>query len=123
MIVFTLLMVHVVVCHAYYQYAYYLSDVFEFTGSQMILTMKLSSFAFNLFDGYNLEAAQKDKKVVIDPKNEPIFRKYAITKFPSFIEFMGYAMSFSCILSGPSFEYKVIGIHYLLYYFSTLFIQ
>lgn len=32
-------------------YVGYLSGVFDFTGTQMVLTMKLTSFAYNLFDG------------------------------------------------------------------------
>ena len=32
-------------------YVGYLSGVFDFTGTQMVLTMKLTSFAYNLYDG------------------------------------------------------------------------
>ncbi|RYY82691.1 hypothetical protein EON63_12865 [archaeon] len=76
-------------------------------GTQMVLTMKLTSFAYNIYDGmydYNtITQANPDKSM------ERIYssrKKYAITRLPSLLEFMGYIYCFTCILAGPAFEYK-----------------
>jgi hypothetical protein len=37
--------------HVYRMYVSYMSGIFDFTGTQMVLTMKLTSFAYNLYDG------------------------------------------------------------------------
>jgi hypothetical protein len=37
--------------HLYRMYVSYMSGIFDFTGTQMVLTMKLTSFAYNLYDG------------------------------------------------------------------------
>jgi len=36
----------------YRMYVSYMSGIFDFTGTQMVLTMKLTSFAYNMFDGH-----------------------------------------------------------------------
>lgn len=46
---------YMVACHMYSMYATwdipYFEKPFDFTGTQMVLTMKLTSFAYNLYDG------------------------------------------------------------------------
>jgi lysophospholipid acyltransferase len=49
--VFVWAMGFMTVCHLYRMYVSYMSGIFDFTGTQMVLTMKLTSFAYNLYDG------------------------------------------------------------------------
>ena len=92
--------------HIYRMYVSYLSGIFDFTGMQMVLTMKLTSFAYNYFDG------TYDKKRVFgehsDPKVAKMYadrRRFAITSLPNPLEFYGYVYCFTCLLAGPAFEY------------------
>ena len=87
-------------------YVSYLSGVFDFTGTQMVLTMKLTSFAYNLYDG------TFDKERVFgkheDKKKAKVYaarQAFAITSLPNPLEFFGYIYCFTCILAGPAFEY------------------
>jgi lysophospholipid acyltransferase len=93
-------------CHLYYQYVYYMSALFAFTGTQMVLVMKLSAFAYNVHDGREFAKAKADGKTL--SKNEEVMNKLAVTKFPSLVEFLGYAFCFTSVLAGPSFEYEVL---------------
>jgi lysophospholipid acyltransferase len=92
-------------CHAYYQYVYYLTTFFAFTGTQMVLTMKLTAFAYNLHDGRTFAKAKADGKPL--SRSDEVMSKLAITEFPSLLEFFGYAFCFTAVLAGPSFEYQV----------------
>jgi D-alanyl-lipoteichoic acid acyltransferase DltB (MBOAT superfamily) len=87
-------------------YVSYLSGAFDFTGTQMVLTMKLTSFAYNLYDGTvdraNLLREHSDKNVA---KIYADRRKFAIDKLPNPLEFFGYVYCFTCLLAGPAFEY------------------
>ena len=75
----------------------------------MVLTMKLTSFAYNLYDGtydhkrvfgnYNSDKDQKKAKIYAERK------KFAIEGIPNMLEFFGYIYCFTCILAGPAFEY------------------
>ncbi|KZW04179.1 MBOAT-domain-containing protein [Exidia glandulosa HHB12029] len=69
-------------------------DEFEISGAQMVLTMKLTTFAFNVWDGRRpfeeLDNWQKTNR---------------IAEFPSLLAFLGYAFYFPGFLIGPSCEY------------------
>lgn len=104
-LVFIVVMGYMVLAHGYKMYTSYLSGIFDFTGTQMVLTMKLTSYAWNIYDGIH------DRKKVFaenaDPKDRALQsrRKFAIQKYPNIIEFFGYIYCFTCILAGPAFEY------------------
>lgn len=105
-IAFWFVMTYMVVCHWYRMYVSYMSGIFDFTGTQMVLTMKLTSFAYNYYDGtadfknvFGVCEDKKKAKVYADRK------KYAITKLPNPLEFFGYIYCFTCIGAGPAFEY------------------
>lgn len=98
---------YMTMAHIYRMYVAYLTGIFDHTGTQMVLTMKLTSFAYNIYDG------MVDKEKVFntqhDDRNKRVYesrRKFAITKFPNLLEFLGYIYCFTCILAGPAFEYK-----------------
>ena len=94
-------------CHIFTMYNDYMSEKFDFLRTQMVITMKLTSFAYNYFDG----TYDHDKVFSTDParKHAKIFaqrREFAITELPSLLEFFGYVYCFPCALVGPAFEYN-----------------
>ena len=50
-VAFAWVMGYMTLCHVYRMYVSYMSGEFDHTGTQMVLTMKLTSFAYNLYDG------------------------------------------------------------------------
>ncbi|GJE84957.1 MBOAT-domain-containing protein [Phanerochaete sordida] len=93
-IVFALTMGHLTVNHvirAIFELSY---ETFEITGPQMVLVMKLTTFAWNVYDGRRpveeLDKWQKEKRVV---------------QYPSLLTFLGYAFYFPGILVGPYLEF------------------
>lgn len=106
--VFIFVMGYMTAAHGYRMYVSYMSGIFDFTGTQMVLTMKLTSFAFNLYDG------TYDRKRVFadypdDKKKATLYgarKHFAIESLPNPIEFLGYVFCFTCLLAGPAFEYQ-----------------
>ena len=95
--------------HLYRMYVEYLTGVFDFTGTQMVITMKLTSFAYNLYDGtadhHNVFKSHfHDNKAMAKIYAER--KKFAITKLPNLLEYFGYVYCFTCLLAGPAFEYQ-----------------
>jgi lysophospholipid acyltransferase len=104
---FRWVMAYMTICHLYRMYVSYLSGVFDFTGTQMVLTMKLTAFAYNLYDGtvdakkvFSNDHSPKELKTYLQR------RRFAIAALPSPLEFFGYAFCFTSILAGPAFEYN-----------------
>eukprot|EP01038_Epipyxis_sp_PR26KG_P009308 gene9308-12542_t len=106
---FLFVMGYMTAAHAYRMYVSYLSGVFDFTGTQMVLTMKLTSFAYNFFDG------TADRKRVFpdtpysDKRVAKVYgdrQRFAIRSLPNPLEFFGYVYCFTCIMAGPAFEYN-----------------
>ncbi|SCW00624.1 LAFE_0C08328g1_1 [Lachancea fermentati] len=67
----------------------------DITGAQMVLVMKLTSFAWSYYDGSltdysNLTPYQKAK---------------AVKKHPSLLHFLAYAFFYPSLFTGPSFDY------------------
>ncbi|KIJ56948.1 hypothetical protein M422DRAFT_218786 [Sphaerobolus stellatus SS14] len=93
-IVFTVVMGHLTYNHALraiYEIPY---EAFEVTGPQMVLTMKLTTYAWNVFDGRR-SVEELDKWQL----------KHRVVKIPSLFEFLGYVFYFPGILVGPYTEY------------------
>ncbi|KZP15136.1 MBOAT-domain-containing protein [Athelia psychrophila] len=94
-IVFGFTMGHLLINHiirAHYNISY---ETFEITGPQMVLTMKLSTFAWNVWDGRR-PAADLDKWQT----------EKRITEYPSLLEFLGFAFYFPGFLVGPYLDFK-----------------
>lgn len=106
-IVFIFAMAYMTGSHLYRMYVEYLTGVFDFTGTQMVITMKLTSFAYNLYDG-----TADRKNVFMTHDNKALAKlyterkKFAITELPSLLEYFGYVYCFTCLLAGPAFEYQ-----------------
>ncbi|CAG8595100.1 11823_t:CDS:2 [Funneliformis mosseae] len=85
---------HLSVNHLYRQLNDISYDRYDTTGPQMVLVIKLTSFAFNVYDGRR-------------PINEltSYQRSKAIPSIPSILEFFGYIFFFGGFLVGPAFEF------------------
>ncbi|CAE6405140.1 unnamed protein product [Rhizoctonia solani] len=92
-IVFMFVMAHLLVNHAY-RTAYLTLDDLEITGTQMVLVIKLSTFAWNVYDG-------RQPTEDLDPSQLAT----RIQEYPSLLEFLGYVFYFPGLLVGPAFEF------------------
>ncbi|PPR03997.1 hypothetical protein CVT24_010490 [Panaeolus cyanescens] len=93
-LVFVIVMGHLTYNHvirAIYGFSY---ETMEITGPQMVLTMKLTTFAWNVYDGRR-KAEELDKWQL----------SKRITEYPSLLEFLGYSFYFPGILVGPYLDY------------------
>lgn len=68
--------------------------IVDVTGAQMILTIKLTSFAWNIADG------RLPKKGLTD-----LQRQKALWEMPNLLEYAGYVMFFPSLFAGPAFDY------------------
>lgn len=68
----------------------------DITGSQMVLVMKLTAFAWSYHDGSYV----KEKAELSDYQ-----KSRAITKHPSVLKFLAYAYFYPTLLTGPSFDF------------------
>ncbi|CAM9195114.1 unnamed protein product [Discosporangium mesarthrocarpum] len=66
-VVFTFVMAYISFSHIYRQYVDWMGWSLDFTGPQMVLTIKLSSFAYNVHDGRAWAEIEKDTG---DPKKD-----------------------------------------------------
>ncbi|THH14871.1 hypothetical protein EW146_g5521 [Bondarzewia mesenterica] len=87
-------------------------ETFDVTGPQMVLIMKLTTFAWNVYDGRR--PAEVNNLLLIFsilPTNghgQDLDRwqlQMKVSKFPSLLEFLGYAFYFPGVLVGPYLEY------------------
>ncbi|KAF9345452.1 lysophospholipid acyltransferase [Mortierella sp. AD094] len=93
-IVFIGVMLHMSVSHLIRQLNDYRGYKLDHTGPQMILTMKLTSWAFSVYDGRR------------NPKELSRYQtEHAITTFPSLLHYLSYVFFFPGVLVGPTFEY------------------
>ncbi|WWC89239.1 uncharacterized protein L201_004158 [Kwoniella dendrophila CBS 6074] len=105
-IVFTFVMGHLLFNHIHRNLVGTSASAIEITGSQMVLAMKLTTFAWNIHDGKqrteDLDAGQIETR---------------LTKLPSPLAFLGYCLFFPAILPGPSFDYATYDslVHHTIY--------
>ncbi|KAF9431185.1 lysophospholipid acyltransferase [Entomortierella beljakovae] len=93
-IVFIGVMLHMSVSHLMRQLTDYRGYKLDHTGPQMILTMKLTSWAFSVYDG------RRNPKDLSRNQQE-----HAVKDFPSLLHYLSYIFFFPAILVGPAFEY------------------
>ncbi|RCH97814.1 lysophospholipid acyltransferase [Rhizopus azygosporus] len=67
----------------------------DYSGAMMILTIKLSSFGFNVLDGRLAESKN------LSAHNQQM----KISSYPSFIQYFGWVFFFPGFLAGPTCEY------------------
>ncbi|KAF1851107.1 MBOAT family protein-like protein [Cucurbitaria berberidis CBS 394.84] len=90
---FVFLMGHLSVNHLYRQ-TIDDSSLFDITGAQMVLVMKLTAFCWNVQDGRLPEADLSDFQ-----------KEHAIRTMPGIIDYAGYVFFFPAIMAGPAFDY------------------
>ncbi|KAM0749795.1 MBOAT-domain-containing protein [Meredithblackwellia eburnea MCA 4105] len=93
--VFAVVMGHLTVNHIIRHISKTPVEEIEITGSQMVLVMKLISFAWSVYDGQRPDA-----------ELDPTQRASKISEVPGLIPFFGYCLFFPSILAGPAFTYS-----------------
>ncbi|KAG4301145.1 hypothetical protein PCANB_002436 [Pneumocystis canis] len=91
-IAFIFLMIHLSINHIYRQNGN-ISPEKDVTSIQMVLCMKLSAFAWNVYDG-------QQNELTLNPKQ----KKYALKELPSLFDYLGYVFFFPSFFVGPSFD-------------------
>lgn len=90
-------MTYLLGCHLYRYFYDYGNYTLDFTGPQMILTQKLSTIAFGLYDG---RRRKKDEKLVAEQEIR------ALAEVPSLLEFYGHVFFFASFLAGPNHHFN-----------------
>lgn len=93
-LVFVWAMAHMAFTHLNRQIFQYGQTKMDFSGPQMVWTIKLTMFAYNVYDG------QRDQT-----KLSQYQREHSIASLPSFVEFLGYILYSGGFFVGPAFEY------------------
>lgn len=93
--------------HIYRMYIDFLGWTLDFTGPQMLLTIKFTFYAFDVHD-YRLNAEELDKyagRASEDPTKRNFLREYIVSarlpREPSALEYFGYIFFFPNFLAGP----------------------
>jgi len=100
------MMGYLTVSHIYRMYDDYMGYTLDFTGPQMLLTLKMTTFALDYYDGQSSEEKMK-----------PYAKIMHIKKIPTILEFFGYVYFFPGFLAGPAFNIR----EYLEYIDGTMF--
>lgn len=95
---FAFVMTHLFVNHLRSQFFPVTFDpnVIDITGAQMVLCMKLSSFGWNVYDGWQLKKGEELSEFQ---------KKRAVVNHPSIMDFLAFVFYFPSILTGPSYDY------------------
>mmetsp|Transcript_37512 Transcript_37512/g.49427 ORF Transcript_37512/g.49427 Transcript_37512/m.49427 type:complete len:542 (+) Transcript_37512:178-1803(+) len=119
-VVFAFVMIYMCAAHLYRMYTDYMGWSLDFTGPQMILCIKLTSFAYNYYDGKigiaklqkkiatlkeNNRAGSNDRKIKGLERTVASQKKFAVNGVPNLLEYLGYVYCFTTIMAGPAFEY------------------
>ncbi|GMH77461.1 hypothetical protein TrST_g9208 [Triparma strigata] len=92
-----------IVGHLHRQYINYMGWDLDFTGPQMVVTIKLYSLAWNLYDGHVMRESKKGQEL---PRATSRCKDFCVDEVPSLLNYLGYVFCFSTVLAGPSFEYS-----------------
>lgn len=93
------LIAYCTVGHLHRQYINYLGYDLDFTGPQMVITIKLYAMTYNLYDGYLFSKGKEDRAA---KKCAP----FSLSELPGIVEYLGYTFNFATVLAGPAYEYK-----------------
>jgi lysophospholipid acyltransferase len=94
-VVFAFLLSYICGSHLYRMYVDYMGWSLDFTGPQMLLTIKLSAFAYNVADGRNLAKITAPTGDERKDKANKAKAKLALTEVPSLLEYYGYTYCFA----------------------------
>jgi lysophospholipid acyltransferase len=87
----------VFVCHLYQMLTAYMIYKLDFTGSQMLLTLKLSALAFNLYDG---------RKGADDSAFDAHQRRYRLAQLPDLLTYFSFVFCYLGFYTGPIVEFR-----------------
>ncbi len=107
--IFTFNILYIFGCHVRVLMNDYGGYKLDFTGAQMVLTIKLTQFGFNLLDGDRIK--NSDKTLAESQK------QWAVREVPSPLVFFGYCFYFPAFLAGPAYEFT----DYVKFHTGTLF--
>ena len=115
-------------CHGHHFMFNNMSTVFDFRNTQMILTIKLTSLGWNIYDyqriSRNSSESMKGDAVSNEVKDgnpnhthshthtsrrQKVLADrtmYAVPTLPSLLEFLGYVYCFPCVMVGPALEFR-----------------
>ena len=102
----------------YCSYAHIMRQFYnvDFSCPQMMLTVKLYTISWNLWDGHCIQ--QKRELSRATQKNS----KVSLADLPSFLVFSGYCLNFATVLVGPAYEFhyykNVCDGNYVLPYYN-----
>lgn len=96
---FMFVMGHLAINHIYAQFLNEQTQTtVDITSSQMVLAMKLTSFAWSYYDGSC--TSESDFKDLTEHQ-----KSRAVKGHPPLLKFLAYAFFYSTLLTGPSFDY------------------
>lgn len=75
-------------------------DFVDITGTQMVLVMKLTAFAWNVHDGRAARKAQKGVSSLADFQQESV-----LMEMPDLLSYAAWILFFPSMLIGPAFEF------------------
>jgi len=93
--------------HIYRMNVDYMGYTLDFTGTQMLLTLKLCTMALDYYDGVTKKAEEL----------KGYAKSMHVTKLPSLLEYYAYVYFFAGLLAGPAFNLR----EYLEFVNGTLF--
>jgi lysophospholipid acyltransferase len=92
--VFVFALGHLSACHIYRMYEDWSGWSLDFTGPQMILTIKLTTLSVDYYDGNRTD----DEKA----RMSSFQKEHMIGRLPTMLEFLGYVYFFPGFLAGPA---------------------
>lgn len=126
LLVFAWMMAYMTASHLYRLHVDYMGWSLDFTGPQMLLTIKLTSLAYNMYDGLAQKARYERKVKELQEANAVATKNgdekaaksasyksrilserldRAVTSLPSPLAYLGYVYCYTSFFAGPAFEY------------------
>lgn len=102
-LVFLFAMAYMSASHIYRLYYDYLGWNLDYTTAQMIVTVKVCMYAYNVADGKALNAGERLSE---REKTHQFREARAVRENPSVLEFLSYIFFFPSVLAGPTFEIR-----------------
>lgn len=97
---FVFVMGHLAMNHIYAQFFNsQTATTIDITASQMVLAIKLTSFAWSYYDGMDTNADEFESLVQYQ-------KDRVIKRHPSLLKFVAYTFFYPTLLTGPSFDYS-----------------
>lgn len=101
---------HLSFCHVYRQF--YLENgrnLIDITGPMMVITIKVTSFAWNVYDGLlndqNPVMTTKNVVALSQQSSWTLHTRITRLNFPSPLQYASYLLFFPSFLAGPAFDY------------------